>query len=242
MIPLILNYIAQNSVDKYKEYHVFQNLVYLVILVASAMQLHNETSSKGEIFTAFYILFWITSGTVYIINSFKVFANIPSEVFYNSKTYNIPSFIISMAILIWGFVCVFAIQYFGVKYCYMYIIPCLSIVQVFAMYLKLKEIQREIHISQTYLQIVQKCIENLIILRDTNKLKMNLPFLPKAIKLYSAVVQNINMTPQQTCNICLADYMESDLVALLSCKHIFHYICIENWQKDCPTCRAPLEV
>lgn len=53
--------------------------------------------------------------------------------------------------------------------------------------------------------------------------------------------KNMNESTNNTCFICLDNFQEKDEIIILSCKHNFHYICIENWLKNhsnkCPTCR-----
>jgi hypothetical protein len=43
-----------------------------------------------------------------------------------------------------------------------------------------------------------------------------------------------------TCNICLEDYIDNDNIKSLPCDHIFHISCIDHWlkiNKVCPVCK-----
>ena len=45
---------------------------------------------------------------------------------------------------------------------------------------------------------------------------------------------------ENECSICLESFKVKDIVRTLSCSHIFHVECIEDWekrQKNCPYCR-----
>ena len=49
-----------------------------------------------------------------------------------------------------------------------------------------------------------------------------------------------------TCNICLDDIIKGELISSLSCDHIFHYECLQQWVKNnaymsCPNCRAVID-
>ncbi|KAH7298941.1 hypothetical protein KP509_25G065800 [Ceratopteris richardii] len=49
---------------------------------------------------------------------------------------------------------------------------------------------------------------------------------------------------QQSCPICLADFVDHELIRVLpGCLHSFHATCLDEWlrrQATCPTCRADL--
>jgi len=47
----------------------------------------------------------------------------------------------------------------------------------------------------------------------------------------------------QTCSICL-DELNTDNhnVNIQPCGHMFHYICIAKWNRNCPLCRKPLVI
>jgi len=57
-------------------------------------------------------------------------------------------------------------------------------------------------------------------------------------------------TLNQTCSICLEDFVEMDHIRMLvSCKHIFHQVCIDKWifsggefnvKQVCPICKCPI--
>jgi len=45
---------------------------------------------------------------------------------------------------------------------------------------------------------------------------------------------------ENECSICLESFKVKEIVRTLSCSHIFHVECIEDWekrQKNCPYCR-----
>ena len=53
-----------------------------------------------------------------------------------------------------------------------------------------------------------------------------------------------NEGPDATrCTICLADFLEAEVVKLLPCRHSYHRDCIDPWLvnhcNSCPVCRAP---
>jgi hypothetical protein len=53
---------------------------------------------------------------------------------------------------------------------------------------------------------------------------------------------NVESTIKE-CSICLVDFEENDDIANLTCKHIFHKTCIEEWSNrkaECPNCREPI--
>jgi len=44
-----------------------------------------------------------------------------------------------------------------------------------------------------------------------------------------------------TCTICTDDFVDSDMVSVMMCNHIFHQRCIHEWghyKNSCPTCRT----
>lgn len=51
-----------------------------------------------------------------------------------------------------------------------------------------------------------------------------------------------NTSSSLLCSICLADYIEADLVLLLpNCGHFFHVDCVDHWLRlraTCPMCRS----
>jgi len=57
-------------------------------------------------------------------------------------------------------------------------------------------------------------------------------------------IMNINLD-NKICSICLDEFEEEQNVIILSCKHIFHSNCIEEWLlkygKTCPTCRKKID-
>ena len=49
-----------------------------------------------------------------------------------------------------------------------------------------------------------------------------------------------------TCNICLDDIVKGEQISSLTCNHIFHHKCLQEWVKNnaylsCPNCRAAIE-
>lgn len=47
---------------------------------------------------------------------------------------------------------------------------------------------------------------------------------------------------QETCSICLENFLKNEKIIKLDCRHIFHKKCIKKWfkdkdQKNCPLCR-----
>ena len=48
-----------------------------------------------------------------------------------------------------------------------------------------------------------------------------------------------NLLHNDTCNVCLEDFIEGEEVKLLNCKHAFHEKCIKTWiikKGKCPVC------
>lgn len=55
---------------------------------------------------------------------------------------------------------------------------------------------------------------------------------------------NINEFNEQTCNVCLENFIEGQIFIKLDCGHYFHEKCIIHWLKmrnTCPVCRHELE-
>lgn len=47
------------------------------------------------------------------------------------------------------------------------------------------------------------------------------------------------------CSICQTDYVKGDNISVLSCDHIFHNKCIEEWglfKAECPLCRSEIRL
>lgn len=59
--------------------------------------------------------------------------------------------------------------------------------------------------------------------------------------MYSQVKLDGLVDSCTSCSICLAEFLDSDLLRLLpNCKHFFHVLCIDPWLKlhpSCPMCR-----
>jgi hypothetical protein len=46
------------------------------------------------------------------------------------------------------------------------------------------------------------------------------------------------------CIICKQDFEKEDIVVNLNCNHIYHKVCINEWNKykqECPICRLPIK-
>jgi hypothetical protein len=61
-------------------------------------------------------------------------------------------------------------------------------------------------------------------------------------KLFSeTITESIEEKYQSECNICMDEYKVKDVIAKLSCNHVFHKDCIQNWlcneRVTCPVCR-----
>ncbi len=79
---------------------------------------------------------------------------------------------------------------------------------------------------------------NIINNQDDVKLKLKdeeYDRLPKYIK-------NINYHDDNVCNICLEDYKNMEIIVKLTCNHLYHDLCINNWLANesykCPVCRV----
>lgn len=61
------------------------------------------------------------------------------------------------------------------------------------------------------------------------------------VKLYKDIDDDIK-SRFTTCNICLSDFKDEDLIRLIKCVHIFHKDCIDPWllneSYSCPVCRS----
>lgn len=50
-----------------------------------------------------------------------------------------------------------------------------------------------------------------------------------------------DLSVDDVCTICLCDLKAEDYQCKLTCSHVFHSVCIQQWlllQKTCPVCRA----
>lgn len=69
-------------------------------------------------------------------------------------------------------------------------------------------------------------------------------FKPNVYSYYKAIPDELEMTEQIECNICLSVIEKEDpLVMTTPCNHLFHSNCLTNWMEiklQCPTCRAEL--
>ena len=55
--------------------------------------------------------------------------------------------------------------------------------------------------------------------------------------------KNHDVGDDNYCSICQAEYVKNDALTVLSCDHIFHNKCIEEWghfNASCPICRAEI--
>ena len=76
---------------------------------------------------------------------------------------------------------------------------------------------------------------------DTTIRNENISFTGTAQK-YSTI--NIKNKRKETCSICQENYSCNQEVYWLSCKHICHKECLDEWVKykaECPVCRDPLQ-
>lgn len=76
------------------------------------------------------------------------------------------------------------------------------------------------------------------LLRENRK---GLDYLLKKVVLTKSYDKLLNEN-QTNCTICLEIFVTSDMILELSCKHVFHQICLENWLNEnilnpkCPNC------
>ena len=54
--------------------------------------------------------------------------------------------------------------------------------------------------------------------------------------VYKEVEMCENARAQNTCVICLQDYLEEEEIGVLSCAHYYHYNCICKWCKQDSSC------
>jgi len=50
---------------------------------------------------------------------------------------------------------------------------------------------------------------------------------------------------KDTCTICFEDMKENDEICNITCKHIFHYNCINEWvsrKAECPNCKSSIKI
>lgn len=74
--------------------------------------------------------------------------------------------------------------------------------------------------------------------------------LPKRVlskiptRRYSPSGENTGPASQETCAICLEDYVEGDQLRVLPCQHVFHCLCVDPWllssRRVCPVCKRRL--
>ena len=60
-------------------------------------------------------------------------------------------------------------------------------------------------------------------------------------KLFKQIAFNQDEAKADSCSICMESFKAKELVAILSCTHLYHSWCINDWfQKKitCPLCRA----
>jgi hypothetical protein len=71
-------------------------------------------------------------------------------------------------------------------------------------------------------------------------------YKPKPYSYYQAFPEELEMTEQVECNICLNLIDKDDrLVMTTPCSHLFHQDCLTQWMEiklQCPTCRRELPV
>ncbi len=74
-----------------------------------------------------------------------------------------------------------------------------------------------------------------LILRHKKKLELQQTNQLKKIAIKAL------METQPLCGICLDNFENVDTVSVLPCFHIYHFICIDKWEKsNCPFCRASI--
>lgn len=60
------------------------------------------------------------------------------------------------------------------------------------------------------------------------------------IEQSTSSVININKLSHQECSVCISDFQKEEIVVILSCNHVYHKNCVEEWIKtksNCPYCR-----
>lgn len=66
---------------------------------------------------------------------------------------------------------------------------------------------------------------------------------PEVLALRELFMRVSPRTTSNTCSICLNTFRRSKFVFKLSCQHLFHSGCIEQWSvigaRTCPVCRHP---
>eukprot|EP01084_Bolivina_argentea_P185469 319828_1 len=97
------------------------------------------------------------------------------------------------------------------------------------------------------LLIARKWISNEIVVSDiefdTNQHEEKVNLIGSPIKCQIGNNTNENketLLHNETCNVCLDDFVEGEEIKLLNCKHAFHEKCIKTWiiQKgECPVCK-----
>lgn len=89
--------------------------------------------------------------------------------------------------------------------------------------------------SNNYRNIVRTLIENS--LHDNNLHRNNDVNLDFTITPF----KNLN-TQVEHCSICQEKFNPDDNCSVLTCQHVFHHSCIDEWSKykqQCPLCRHP---
>lgn len=68
----------------------------------------------------------------------------------------------------------------------------------------------------------------------------------KKFKRIFLTTNNINDYSNKECNICMEEYKLKNTLISLSCKHLFHKKCIQNWlcneKVSCPICRKDMRI
>jgi hypothetical protein len=88
-------------------------------------------------------------------------------------------------------------------------------------------------LSQIFSNSFQQ-MEDVKLVVDENELN-NIP-----TKIYKEIDVDIK-SKNEKCTICQDEFRENDTIRLLSCEHIFHTDCVDNWltkhSHKCPCCR-----
>lgn len=184
----------------------------------------------GTIFIVFYVLFWISTSIMVIIDSYKIFKKIPTEIFYTHTSYKYTRAIyyFSRFVFAIAFIVPISLKIFN-KISFIYIIPGCDIAELIILLHKQIIIENKILTDSNYTIKYEECITNII-----NSASANIT----DFTTYKNVKNN--RYDCNTCAICLDKYKQTDVVTILECQHLYHYTCVNQWfikSSQCPICR-----
>lgn len=94
--------------------------------------------------------------------------------------------------------------------------------------------------APNFTYIISYIITQNITLEDINNI-----FYENKLNITNQKYSTIKSDTHNECSICCDIYDDNDNVSILSCNHLFHTKCIENWgykKNNCPICRTSIPI